>query len=109
MTISASTNFDINMSPELAADAWRIVLTWDQNPRDLDSHLQFVGRNCAEMYYGRRTASCDGVVAQLDVDDTSSWGPETTTLSNVNRWAGTSNRLVYKVKNYSGYYDRNHG
>lgn len=118
MTVTAAGTFDISMSSSLAADEWRLVLTWDQNPRDLDSHLQFFGEEsrCPEMYYGRRSASCDGVRASLDVDDVSSWGPETTTLSGVNSCSGpwwnpssATCKWVYKVKNYSGYYDRNHG
>jgi len=112
LTVNAAGTFDITMSPLLAADSWRIVLSWDQNPRDLDSHLLFYGEEymCPEMYYGRRSASCAGVTAALDVDDTSSWGPETTTLSNVNScgWLRQC-KWVYKVKNYSGYYDRTHG
>jgi len=113
LTVTADANFDINMSPELAADSWRIVLSWDQNPRDLDSHLLFYGEanRCPEMYYARRSASCDGVGAQLDVDDTSSWGPETTTLTNVNSCNPSQRtcKWVYKVKNYSGRYDSQHG
>lgn len=124
MTVTADQTFTISMSPALSADAWRAVLTWDERPRDLDSHLQFYGEAnaCPEMYYGRPTASCAGVSAQLDVDDTSSWGPETTTLSGVNScgctwWDQTFGgcrgqgicRWVYKVKNYSGYYNHQQG
>jgi len=119
ITVTAAGTFDISMSPSLAADSWRLVLTWDQNPRDLDSHLQFYGEEsrCPEMYYGRRSANCDNVNAALDVDDVSSWGPETTTLTGVNScggnwwtpWITPRCQWVYKVKNYSGYYDRNHG
>jgi uncharacterized protein YfaP (DUF2135 family) len=116
LIVNSAGSHTISMSRQLAADSWRIVLTWDQNPRDLDSHLQFYNNRCPEMYYGRRTASCDGVTASLDVDDTSSWGPETTTLTNVAQcsgpWYSPSSapcKWVYKVKNYSGHYDRNHG
>jgi hypothetical protein len=124
MTVTADQTFTISMSPELSADSWRAVLTWDEHPRDLDSHLQFYGEAnaCPEMYYGRPSASCAGVLATLDVDDVSSWGPETTTLSGVNScgctwWDQTFGgcrgqgvcRWVYKVKNYSGYYNYEQG
>jgi uncharacterized protein YfaP (DUF2135 family) len=107
-----SGSFDINMSPELAADSWRVVLSWQEHPRDLDSHLVFLGEEylCPEMYYGRPQASCAGVTATLDVDDTSSYGPETTTLSGVNSCGYFRQcKWVYKVKNYSGYYDHSNG
>lgn len=107
ITVSASGSFHFCMSPELRADQWRIEVSWGQNPRDLDSHLQF-GAGCPEMFYGRRSASCEGVTAALDVDDTSSWGPETTTLSNTQSCSGNC-QWIYKVKNYSGRYDRTHG
>jgi len=107
MTVTAAGTFHISLSPELRADQWRIAVQWQQHPRDLDSHLQF-GAGCHEMYYARRTASCEGVTASLDVDDTSSWGPETTTLSNTQSCSGNC-QWIYKVKNYSGRYDRSHG
>jgi hypothetical protein len=106
LTLPASTDQnDIFMSPVmLNTDSYRIVLTWDEQPRDLDSYLVFHETllSCDEMYYGNPRASCGGVEAQLDVDDTTSFGPETTTLSNTGEcpfWRTC--KWVYRVKSYS--------
>jgi len=111
VTISADTiGYELHMSPVLSGDEWRIVLTWGVSPRDLDSHLMFYGTRCPEMFYGLAQATCGGVSASLNVDDTSSLGPEVTTLSNLNRCHGRNcNKWVYKVRNYSGRYDTNNG
>lgn len=55
-------------------DGMRIVLTWGQNPRDLDSHLIYPGNH---IYFGDKV----GTDANLDVDDTDSFGPETITIN----------------------------
>ena len=85
---------DISLSPVLPHDGWRVVLTWGQSPADLDSHTYF-GDSC-HASYSQRHASCSGVTANLDVDDTNGYGPETTTLTHVN------SKIVFKVHNYSG-------
>ncbi len=64
----------------------KIVLTWDEHPRDLDSHL--VGPtpdgDRFRTWYGEKTYSYNGeVYADLDWDDTDSYGPETTTIRKV--------------------------
>lgn len=67
----------------LTADQLRIVLRWGSTPRDLDSHLvgptelldRFHTYYSNENYYG-----ASGVMANLDLDDTTSYGPETTTI-----------------------------
>ena len=54
-------------------DAVRVVLVWGKYPEDLDSHL----------WYGREHVYFDQLEspnAQLDVDDTDSYGPETITI-----------------------------
>jgi len=61
----------------------RIVLRWGLNPQDLDSHL--VGPTSDEgrfhIYYSQQTYEEDGIkMADLDLDDTDSYGPETTTI-----------------------------
>ena len=64
----------------------RIILSWGENPSDLDSHL--TGPTSTNdgtagdtdrfhTYYSSRS----GDVAVLDVDDTSSYGPETITIT----------------------------
>lgn len=61
----------------------RIILTWGESPRDLDSHLRGPGVNGSSFhtYFGSKTYDYNGVRrAFLDVDDTSFYGPETTTV-----------------------------
>lgn len=75
---------DIILSPT-ADDKYRVTLQWDENPRDLDSHLIGTLPNSGgnfHVYYSNRTAgSYDGeYVAILDHDDTGGWGFETITF-----------------------------
>jgi len=114
VTITTHGTFDMNMSPTLSADSWRIVLDWSDAPRDLDSHLVFYNDEwfCPEMYYGNTRETCAGVSASLDWDEVWGHGPETTTLSGVNScWWGRPCKWVYKVKNFSGWwgYDTQNG
>ncbi len=54
-------------------DGMRIVLSWGETPADLDSHIAFPGNH---IYFDAK----EGTDADLDVDDTDSFGPETITL-----------------------------
>ncbi|OJZ63276.1 hypothetical protein BRW64_23255 [Mycolicibacterium diernhoferi] len=63
----------------------RIVLHWGATPADLDSHLTGPTTNGGSfhVYYASRTYTPSGTskaAAELDYDDTSSFGPETTTI-----------------------------
>lgn len=65
-----------------------IVLTWGENPRDLDSYL--VGPKLDGtrfiLHYGNTNIGTAGTIdwqADLDYDDTSSFGPEVTTIRNL--------------------------
>jgi len=84
------------LSRELGENEFRIVLTWGENPSDLDSHLlgYIPGSSDAfRIYYSGKTA---GSFANLDVDDTTSFGPETITIY------GLPDRpLLYCVHDYS--------
>lgn len=66
----------------------RVVLTWGSSPSDLDSHLggpTASGSRRFHTYYSDKNYSEDGKVhAFLDLDDTSSYGPETTTVYDIN-------------------------
>ncbi len=96
---AARSDFDFTITPTLNEDEIRIVLTWGSSPSDLDSHL--IGRTPSDgtfnVYYSDKDYWYDGVeMANLDVDDTSSYGPETITiLENI---YGT---YTYAVHNYS--------
>ncbi len=71
------------ISPELAAGTARIVLEWGAEPVDLDSYLQGTsgsGETVNVSYFNKTAKSGNTVFAELDLDDTSGYGPETTTI-----------------------------
>ncbi len=95
----------------LASGQYRIVLTWGENPRDLDSHL--ILPSDEDIYFSNKDAT-DGS-ANLDWDDTSSYGPETITIDtlhsgdyfySVYHWAGSgtvgTSGAIVRVYNSSG-------
>jgi len=80
----------------LTAESMRIVLTWGSSPSDLDSHLVIDRENGVDehVYFSDKTANN----TNLDVDDTTSYGPETITITKIE--SGT--KYYYYVYNYSG-------
>lgn len=83
--ICSNTNAEQNgvMTPVLSDDEYRIVLTWSDTPRDLDSHISgpLLNGERFHVYYKNMGAIDDSnIVAILDLDDTTSYGPETITL-----------------------------
>jgi len=83
--------FTYALSPEMVnLDSMRVVLTWGYRPSDLDSHLVYPGNH---VYFSHK----QGSDANLDVDDTNSYGPETITLTT--RHVGE--RYVYAIRDYS--------
>lgn len=71
-------------------DGMRIVLSWGSSPEDIDSHLSYLG---GYVCYHKKEASH----ANLDVDDTDSYGPETITITKIEQ----GKKYVYAVHNYS--------
>jgi uncharacterized protein YfaP (DUF2135 family) len=77
------SNQDATIAPILPAGETRIVLTWGETPYDLDSHLTgpLPSGTRFHMYYPYKgTNSPWPDTVNLDLDDTFSYGPETTTL-----------------------------
>lgn len=75
------------ISPALAEGTARIVLEWGAEPRDLDSYLSGrtdEGDSVFVNYRNRRSTAGGETIAELDVDDTSGYGPETITLYDLN-------------------------
>jgi hypothetical protein len=71
------------VTPILAVGEIRIVLAWGALPSDLDSHLSGPTSDGGSFhtFYGVPAYSVSGAaIVMLDVDDTSSYGPETTTI-----------------------------
>jgi len=71
-------------------------LTWGALPSDLDSHL--FAPNGSHVYYSSKGSLISAPFANLDVDDTSSYGPEVVTVTRL--MVGT---YKYSVYNYSGF------
>ena len=71
-------------------DGMRIVLNWGNSPQDIDSHLSYAG---GYVCYHKKEAS----QANLDVDDTNGYGPETITITKKEQ----GKKYVYAVHNYS--------
>lgn len=96
----SSTTFNTSLVPTSVGAGITIVLTWGAQPSDLDSHL--VGPDGSSgrfhCYYGDENPV---PFVSLDVDDTSAFGPETITVSQVSGSyiPGTYN---YYIRNYSG-------
>ncbi len=74
---------NLTITPLVPEGQVRIVLEWGASPSDLDSHLVNRSQNI-HLYYGvsdKQIKAANGeVLVNLDVDDTSSYGPETTTI-----------------------------
>lgn len=86
---SGNWTCEIIMSPEISEREARFVLTWDSAPFDLDSHLVGNGVHTSWMHKD------EGNIASLDLDDTNGYGPETTTLYDMN------GHYTFVVHNYS--------
>lgn len=88
------------MSPVVSGENFRIVLSWGANPRDLDSHVEGmrIDGSSFHVYFNRKNAYDGSVkVCNLDVDDTTSYGPETITLHTT-----TDEPYYYYVHKYAG-------
>lgn len=92
------------VTSEVTSDQYRIVLTWGERPSDLDSHL--VGPaperegGSFHVYYpwDNKSYERDGeTLVRLDVDDTTSYGPETVTIYRVD----PNVTYYYSVYNFS--------
>lgn len=100
---TSTGNQNGTLTPVLAAGETRIILTWGASPSDLDSHLTgplASGSGRFHIYYSAKTYSVGGVsYADLDLDDTTSYGPETTTIRQQS--SGTYRFSVHDYTNLS--------
>ena len=87
------------ISPAISGDGYRIILTWSTYPEDLDSHVSGKLSNgySFHTYYEHMSQYDGGVeVCNLDVDDVTSFGPETITLN------PTTDSAYYYIYKYYG-------
>lgn len=95
---------------EMPAGDLRVVLTWGEEPRDLDSHLvgpTADGNDYFHIYFADKLYSENNITyADLDLDDRYSYGPETTTIYNMNNEGKYSFYVHdYTNKNYASSYE----
>jgi len=106
------------INPLLETGEIRIVLTWGENPSDLDSHLTGPKEGSNDRFHVYYAQQGSRNSTNLDVDDISSYGPETITIRHQisgiyrysihdfsNRSSSSSSNLANsgaKVKIYNG-------
>lgn len=73
---------NISLSPVLLEGEMRFVLNWTDKPSDLDSHLNtpVIGGQTHHIYYNNPGSATMVPYAALDYDVTQGFGPETTTI-----------------------------
>lgn len=101
LVVSKSQNVSWNdnkiyLTRRMDSDEYRIVLTWDALPQDLDAHLNAFSENGVgySVYFRNRQYNNE---ASLDHDVTTGYGPETITLK-----ANKDNKYYYDVVWYRG-------
>ncbi len=100
---TTATQLTTTVTEPVPAGQMRIVLNWGAEPSDLDSHLTgdsttTAGRPRYHVFYANRVVrfANGDTIAYLDVDDVTSYGPETITIYRF--FPGT---LRYKIHDYS--------
>jgi len=80
---TTTSNQNGSVTPIIPEGQTRIILTWGSTPYDLDSHLTGPmpeSNSRFHVYFDARGSSTLSPYANLDVDDISSYGPETITV-----------------------------
>jgi hypothetical protein len=90
---------DTTLTPVLKEGEMRVVLTWNKYPEDLDSHL--VGPAASggnfHVYFEAMNHYYNGITyVNLDVDDTTSYGPETTSV-----YVGSDGTYTFYIHDYT--------
>jgi len=101
--VSAGNSVDTGttaLSTVMDADQMRVVLTWGDNPRDLDNHLWLfdteTGDQLDHIYFNDMSHNLGDGTARQDVDALNGNGPETITIPNF-----SEADMHYSVHNYS--------
>lgn len=83
-TASGAKNQNGSITPIASGNLYRVVLTWDERPSDMDSHMVGQDSEGRAFHVSFGTGGVPGpsgtYICNLDVDDTNSYGPETITL-----------------------------
>ncbi|MFW6231184.1 MAG: carboxypeptidase regulatory-like domain-containing protein, partial [Nanoarchaeota archaeon] len=97
-----TTGNNSSMTPNLASGEIRIILDWGQEPSDLDSHTTGPIEGSSDrfhIYYSVMGDESSSPYTELDVDDVTSYGPETTTI-----YQQFSGDYFFYVHDYSNRY-----
>lgn len=101
---AANKKTEMVISPVLSDDEYRVVLTWGASPSDLDSHLIYYVDDVKTCHLNFNTTSISyegETLAVLDRDDTSSYGPETVTITFKADLVHDNTKFSYFVHDYS--------
>lgn len=96
----SSAGMNYVLTPKLSDNEYRIVMQWGADPRDLDSHIMYYDEKGygAHVFYGSKNAvTSGGTRISLDLDDTSSYGPETITVTGMSE----NDTFTYSVHDYT--------
>ncbi|GEM_PF-2513537 len=88
---TVAVNFGLTPLPD--SNQYRVILTWDAEPHDLDLHLWTLQ---TEIYFGHQGSLDMTPYAFLDVDDLDGYGPETITIEPL------MDTCKFYVHNYTG-------
>ncbi|MFA6545101.1 MAG: immunoglobulin domain-containing protein [Limisphaerales bacterium] len=97
LLVGITNQYEFAISPNIGdPNTIRLVLTWGASPTDLDSHLltPAVAGQFYHIYFSDRGTVAGPPFANLDVDDVTSYGPETITITNTS--PGTYTYYVYQ-------------
>jgi len=109
VSIGDTTEQDFALVPLSEEEGYRFILSWGLEPDDLDSHMWVpLGSAYYHIYYVDEGYLDQEPYAQLDIDDTDSYGPETITIRKHNDETPQlsmdyyEGEYIYAVKHYSG-------
>ncbi len=96
----STTTINFVLSPSLLGGSglMRIVLSWGERPADLDSHIKtpVIDNQFHHVFWSSRGDSSSAPNTWLDVDDVTSYGPETITF-----YLAHPGYYYYYIKNYT--------
>ncbi len=102
VALTANRTVSTPITQNIAANKYRIVLSWGAAPKDLDLHVTGPtnGTSRFHTYWSKRKYTLSGfVLSLLDVDCKKSYGPETNTLDLSKGKAGVYHIYVHDYSN----------
>lgn len=90
---------EVELLPVLGEGQTRVVLSWGENPRDLDSHMTGPDGQGGSfhVYFANQGSDAGPPFVSLDTDDTQGFGPETITI-----WEQYPGTYCYSVHRFGG-------